>query len=96
VGVEDELERLIEERMAPVRRLLSAVDPEKSAEAVIAAVGEVLQTHVEALRLLARNVDKLTEAVDKIALERTRQQLEQARQQLESTRDRREDVERPT
>jgi hypothetical protein len=92
VGVEDELERLIEERMAPVRRLLSAADPEKSAEAVIAAVGEVLQTHVEALRLLARNVDKLTDAVDKVALERTRQQLEQARQQLEGSRERHQGV----
>jgi hypothetical protein len=90
VGVEDELERLIEERMVPVRHLLSAVDdPEKSAEAVIAAVGEVLQIHVEALRLLARSIDNL-------ALERTRQKLENARQQLDSALDRHPDVERPS
>jgi hypothetical protein len=59
---------------------------------VIAAVGEVLQTHVEALRLLARNVDKLTDAVDKVALDRTRQQLDQARQQLEDSRERHQGV----
>jgi hypothetical protein len=90
VGVEDELERLIEERMVPVRRLLGAVDdPEKAAEAVIAAVGEVLQIHVEALRLLARSIDAM-------ALDRTRQQLESARQQLDDALDRRPDVHRPT
>jgi hypothetical protein len=95
VGVEDELERLIEERMVPVRRLLSTVDdPEKSAQAAIAAVGEILQTHVEALRLLARSIDNM-------ALERTRQRLEEARQQLDSSiergagADHRPDVEHP-
>lgn len=82
MGVEDELERLIEERMVPVRRLLSSVDdPQKSAQAAIAAVSEVLQTHVEALRLLAR-------AIDDMALDRTRQNLESARQQLDTALER--------
>lgn len=89
MGVEDDLERLIEERMVPVRRLLSSVDdPQKSAQAAIAAVSEVLQTHVEALRLLAR-------AIDDMALDRTRQNLESARQQLDTALEREHRPENP-
>lgn len=74
------MDRLIEERMVPVRRLLADVDPERSAQAVVAAVGEVLQIHVEALRLIARAVDRMTYDRTSATLENVRQQIDEARE----------------